>query len=178
MAEEQVISSEYMYRGRAVNVRKDIVRMSDGRETVRDVVEHNEVIAVVPVESDGTVILENQYRYSIDKNLLEIPAGGIDGDETPEEAVIREMQEETGYRPETVVKLCGFYSSPGFCTEYMHLFLATDLVPGRLHAEDTDDITLVRIRPDDIKGLIESGEIRDAKSIAGLLYWLDYRASN
>jgi ADP-ribose pyrophosphatase len=178
MTEERMISSEYIYRGRAFSVRKDMVQTANERETTRDVVEHDECVAIVAVDPEGRILLVNQYRYAVGKYLLEIPAGGIDGEETPEEAVIREMQEETGYKPETVTNLGGFYSAPGFCTEYLHLFLVEDLVPDRLYAEDTDSITLVRITPEEIPDLIRSGVICDAKSIAGLLRWLDYRNSN
>jgi ADP-ribose pyrophosphatase len=104
--------------------------------------------------------------------LLEIPAGGIDPGEEPLDSVRRELQEETGYFPRQIAKLGGFYSVPGYGTEYLHCFLATDLVPGRLIAEDTEDIELVRIFADEIPGLITSGEICDAKSIAALLMFL------
>jgi ADP-ribose pyrophosphatase len=178
MTDEKVLSSELIYEGRAFTVRVDTVRTGDGRETTRDVVEHNECVAIVAVDSDGKILLVNQYRLPAGKHLLEIPAGGIDGDEEPADAVKREMQEETGYLPKKVEKLGGFYSAPGFCTEYLHLYLATDLEPSRLFAEDTESITLKRIQPDQIAGLIHSGEICDAKSIAGLLTWLDTRRSN
>jgi ADP-ribose pyrophosphatase len=104
--------------------------------------------------------------------LLEIPAGGIDPDEEPLDSVRRELQEETGYFPRRIDELGGFYSVPGYGTEYLHCFLATDLVPGLLIAEDTEDIETVRVSPDEILGLITSGEICDAKSIAALLMFL------
>ena len=85
------------------------------------------------------------------------------------------MQEETGFRPQKLERLGGFYSSPGFCTEYIHLYLATDLVAGRLYAEDTGDIQLVRVPVKQIPELVASGKIEDAKSLAGLLYYLQYR---
>lgn len=178
MTEEKVISTRYIYRGRAFNVRVDTVTASGGRETTRDIVEHSECVAIIAVDPKGRLLLVKQFRLPAGKNLLEIPAGGIDGDETPEEAVVREMQEETGYLPQKVVRLGGFYSAPGFCTEYLHLFLAEDLVPGRLYAEDTESIIPVRIKPEEVSGLISSGEICDSKSIAGLYTWLDYRKSN
>jgi len=178
MAEEKVLSSELIYEGRAFTVRVDTVLTGEGRETTRDIVEHSECVAIVAVDSDGKILLVNQYRLPADKHLLEIPAGGIDGDEEPADAVRREMQEETGYLPKKVEKLGGFYSAPGFCTEYLHLYLATELEPSRLVAEDTESITLKRIEPARISGLIHSGEICDAKSIAGLLTWLDTRRSN
>ena len=106
---------------------------------------------------------------------MEIPAGGIDPGEEPLDSVRRELQEEIGYFPRRIDKLGGFYSIPGYGTEYLHCFLAADLVPGRLIAEDTEDIELVRISPDEIPRLITSGEICDAKSIAALLMFLFIR---
>ncbi|OGN88820.1 MAG: hypothetical protein A2158_03705 [Chloroflexi bacterium RBG_13_46_14] len=178
MTEEKVLSSELIYEGRAFTVRVDMIQTVDGRKTTRDIVEHSECVAIVAVDPDGKILLVNQYRLPVGKQLLEIPAGGIDGEEEPVDAVRREMQEETGYLPNRVEKLGGFYSAPGFCTEYLHLYLATELEPSRLVAEDTDSITLVRIDPEEITGLIHSGEICDAKSIAGLLTWLGTRRSN
>jgi ADP-ribose pyrophosphatase len=178
MTEEKVLSSELIYEGRAFTVRVDTIQTVNGRKTTRDIVEHSECVVIVAVDPDDKILLVKQYRLPAGKQLLEIPAGGIDGDEKPADAVRREMQEETGYFPQKVEKLGGFYSSPGFCTEYLYLYLATELVPGRLVAEDTDSITLVRINPEEITGLIQSGEICDAKSIAGLLMWLDTRRSD
>jgi ADP-ribose pyrophosphatase len=178
MTEEKVLSSELIYEGRAFTVRVDTVRTVDGRETTRDIVEHSECVAIVAVDPDNKILLVKQYRLPAGKQLLEIPAGGIDGDEEPADAVRREMQEETGFFPQKVENLGGFYSSPGYCTEYLHLYLATELVPGRLVAEDTDSITLVRTNPEEITELIQSGEICDAKSIAGLLAWLNTRRSD
>jgi len=178
MSEEKVLSSELIYEGRAFTVRVDTIQTVDGRKTTRDIVEHSECVAIVAIDPGGKILLVKQYRLPVGKQLLEIPAGGIDGNEDPAEAVRREMQEETGYLPKKVKKLGGFYSAPGFCTEYLHLYLATELEPSRLVAEDTDSITLERISPSEITELIQSGEICDAKSIAGLFMWLDTRKSN
>lgn len=178
MTEERVLSSEVIYEGRVFTVRVDTIQTVDGRKSKRDIVKHGECVAIVAVDPDSKIILVKQYRLAAGKQLLEIPAGGIDDGEEPADSVRREMQEETGHFPQRVEKLGGFYSSPGFTTEYLHLYLATELVPGRLVAEDTDSITLVRINPEEITGLIQSGEICDAKSIAGLLTWLDTRRSD
>ena len=121
------------------------------------------------------ILLVRQYRKAVEKELLEIPAGGIDPGEDPDTAVKRELQEEIGYIPGKIERLNGFYSTPGFCTEYLYLYLATDLRPGRLYAEDTAGIQIVRVRPRQVLRMIRSGEICDSKSIAGLLYYLDYR---
>lgn len=172
---EETLSSKRIFEGRALNLRVDTVRTIDGRRSTREVVEHTPCIAVIAVDGQGNILLERQYRQAPGKELLEIPAGGIDAGEEPEAAVVREMQEETGFRPQKVTRLCGFYSSPGFCDEYLHLFLAEDLVPGRLHAEDTPGIEVVPVPVMEIPALVTSGKIEDAKSIAGLLYYLEYR---
>jgi ADP-ribose pyrophosphatase len=172
---EEKISSRLVHKGWVVNLRVDTVRRPDGRETTRDVVEHNAVIVVVALDEAACILLVRQYRYAVGKVLLELPAGGIDPGETLEQAVCREMQEETGFLPRKIIPLGGFYSAPGFCTEYLHLFLVSDLVPGRLHAEDTDEITLVRMTIDDIMPLVRSGAIEDAKTMAGLLAFLEYQ---
>ncbi|MBN1862913.1 MAG: NUDIX hydrolase [Dehalococcoidales bacterium] len=175
MAEEETLASRLIYQGRAVRLRIDTVRASGGRETTREIVEHSDCIAVVAVDAEEKVLLVKQFRKAVEKALLEIPAGGIDPGESPEDAVSREMQEETGYLPHRVERLGGFYSAPGYATEYLYLYLATDLTPSRLFAEDTEGISLVRVSAAQISGLIASGEICDAKSIAGLLTYLEYK---
>ena len=177
LAEEKTLSSRRIYEGRAVNLRVDTVRLAGGRETTREIVEHEDVVAVVAVDDEDNILLVKQFRKAVEKELLEIPAGGVDPGESPDDCVRREMREETGLLPQRVVKLGGFYSSPGFCTEYLHLYLAADLVHSPLQAEDTAGISLVRVPLAQIPALIASGAIVDAKSIAGLLTFLEYRKS-
>jgi ADP-ribose pyrophosphatase len=150
----------------------DTVEKTNGTKTTREVVEHSDCIAVVALDEQDNILLVRQFRHAVDRFLLEIPAGGIDPGEEPIDSVRRELQEEIGYFPRKIDKLGGFYATPGYGTEYLYCFLATDLVPARLVAEDTDDIELVRVSPDEIPQLITSGEICDAKSIAALLMFL------
>jgi ADP-ribose pyrophosphatase len=175
MAEEKILSSKLVYDGHTVKLRVDNVQMADGRTTTREIVEHRGVVVMVPLDSKDNVLMVKQYRYAPDKELLELPAGGIEGEEKPEEAALREMQEETGFLPKTIKRLGGFYSAPGFCTEYLHLFLATDLVKSQLYAEDTSEISLERVPISIISGLVTSGRLEDAKSIAGLFILLESR---
>jgi ADP-ribose pyrophosphatase len=171
---EKTLSSKVIFKGRALKMRVDTVLTADGRRSTREIVEHPDCIAVVALDAKDNVLLEKQYRQAIGKELLEIPAGGIDAGEEPEATVVREMREETGFRPQQVTKLTGFYSSPGFTNEYLHLYLATDLVPDPLSAEDTAGIEVVKVPLSQIPDLITSGKIQDAKSIAGLLYYLEH----
>ena len=172
---ERTLSTEQIYHGRAVNIRVDTVEKASGTRTTREVVEHSDCIAVVALDEQGNVLLVRQFRHPVGQFLLEVPAGGIDPGEEPIDSVRRELQEEIGYLPRKIDKLGGFYATPGYGTEYLHCFLATDLVPARLVAEDTDDIELVRVSPDEMPRLIVSGEICDAKSIAALLMFLFIR---
>ena len=172
---EETLSSQQIYDGRAVKLRVEVVQKAKGKTTTREIVEHSDCVAVVVLDSKDRVILVRQFRKAVGKTLLEIPAGGIDPGEDPETAVCREMREETGYMPSKIQKLGGFYSTPGFCTEFLHLYLATDLTVSPLHAEDTEGITLVRVPVTEVTSLITSGSICDAKSIAGLLTYLEYR---
>jgi len=175
LTEEKTLSSRLIYEGRAVKLRVDTVQMPSGRETTREIVEHSDCVAIVAIDADDNVLLVNQFRQAVGKELLEIPAGGIEPSEDPVATVRRELREETGYLPGKVERLDGFYSAPGYCTEYLYLYLATDLTPSQLYAEDTENIRLIRAPIGQISDLIASGSICDAKSIAGLLTFLYYR---
>jgi ADP-ribose pyrophosphatase len=149
-----------------------VVEKRGGEKASREVVEHDQCVVAVALDAEDNVLLVRQFRYPIGKALLEVPAGGIDTGETPGDAICRELQEEIGYLPQKLDRLGGFYSIPGYGTEYMHCYLARDLVPGRLEAEDTESIEVVRTPLGRVHGLIASGEICDAKSIAALLMYL------
>jgi ADP-ribose pyrophosphatase len=173
LAKEETLSSQLIYEGRAVKLRIDTVEIPSGRQTKREIVEHSDCVAIIAIDDDN-VLLVNQFRKSVEKELLEIPAGGIEPGEDPVTTVHRELREETGYFPRKVERLGGFYSTPGYCTEYLYLYLATDLIPSQLYAEDTANIRLTRVPLSQISHLISSGSICDAKSIAGLLIFLEY----
>ncbi len=170
---EKTLSSKVVFKGRALTMRVDIVLTADGRRSTREIVERSDCVAVIAVDAGDNVLLVKQFRQATGKELLEIPAGGIDTGEEPEAAVVREMREETGFRPQKLKKLGGFYSSPGYTTEFLYLYLATDLVPDPLSAEDTTGIEVVPVPLAEIPALITSGKIEDSKSIAGLLFYLE-----
>ncbi len=171
---EKTLKSKIVFKGEAIDLRVDTIITADGRRTTREIVEHPGAIVVVPLDAEGNVLLVKQWRTAPHKYLLEIPAGGIEKGEDVEATVIREMQEEIGYKPQKLVRLGGFYSTPGFSTEYLYLYLATDLVPSRLEAEDTAGIEIIRVPLSKIPRMILDREIEDAKSIAGLLHALEY----
>jgi len=168
MLPEKKLTGQQIYHGRVVNLCVDTVEKPNGKRATREVVEHSACIAVVVLDNQHNVLLVRQFRYPVGKFLLEVPAGGIDAGEKPQDCVRRELQEEIGYLPRKIDRLGGFYSIPGYGTEYLHCYLATSLEPNRLVAEDTQGIELVRVPVSQIPQLIASGEICDAKSIAAL----------
>ena len=166
---ERLLDSQHVYRGRAIHVRVDSVVKPNDTKTTREVVEHVDCVVILPVDRNGKILLVRQFRHAVSKEMLELPAGSIDPGETPEEAAIRELREETGYKAGKLEKLGGFYAAPGYCTEYLHFFRATQLQKSPLKAEDTDEIEVVPTSPADVPGLIASGRVCDAKTIAGFL---------
>jgi ADP-ribose pyrophosphatase len=174
MKEEKTLSSELVYKGRVISLRIDTVITTDGRTAKREIVVHNGAVAMVAVDEKDNILLVRQFRTPAGKVLLEVPAGTIEQGEKPDETVPRELQEETGYLPQKVTKLGGFYSAPGFSTEFIHIYLTTNLKPSRLEADDTKEIELIRMPVNEAKKLIDSGTICDAKSVAGILLYMNY----
>lgn len=177
MPEEKTLSSRQVFDGGYLRLRIDTVRTASGSESTREIIEVGDAVVAIAVDAGDNILLVRQYRKAVEMELLELPAGSIDLGEDAETAVRREMQEETGYLPGKVDRLGGFYSTPGFCTEYLYLYLATELTPSQLHAEDTAGISLVRMPVAEIPDLLASGRIRDAKSIAGLHMYMEHRKS-
>ncbi len=169
MEPEQMISSERVFDGRIVGVRTDAVLLPNGRNATREVVEHRPSVVVVPIDADGNAILVRQYRYPAEQVLLEAPAGVVEESETPDDCAMRELQEEIGFSSRDLRALGGFWMSPGYCTEFMYAYLAKDLVPSRLEADDDESIEVERVSISRVSRLIRLGEIQDAKTIAALL---------
>jgi ADP-ribose pyrophosphatase len=165
---EETISTTTVFEGKLITVKKVDVRLPEGRTTTREIVHHAETIAVLPLLDDGRIVMVRQYRKAAEAILLEVPAGGIDGDESPEDAVRREMIEETGYRVGSMRHLATFYTSPGFTTELMHLYQASDLQSGD-PTEATDQIEVVLLTPDEARNRL-SGSHADAKTLLALSY--------
>ena len=166
---EPTIESRRIYQGRVVGLRVDTVRLPEGHTAPREIVEHAPCVCVVPVDAAGRVLLVRQYRKPVGETLLEVPAGGMERGEEPLQAVARELREETGYTAARVEPLASFWTSPGFCTELMHAFLATGLTQGQQQPEDDERITLEWVPLEDVPALIHTGTVRDAKSIVALL---------
>jgi ADP-ribose pyrophosphatase len=173
------VSSEVLRRSRILEFRVDTVEAADGHRSTRDIAGHPGGVCVVPIDADDRVLFVRQWRHATGGPLLEIPAGTLDRDavgaiEDHAGAAARELEEETGSRAGSWRYLGGFYTAPGFTSELMHLYLATDLVPadeGGLGPDEDERLELRPIPFDDALRMAEQGEIRDAKSIVGL-FWV------
>ena len=174
---ETTLSSELLYQGKILNLRRDTVRLANGRQASREVVEHVDSVAAVPLLDDGQVVLVEQWRHPVEQALLEIPAGIIDPGEQPAEAMRRELTEETGYAAGRLELLFSVYLAPGYSQELIHIFLAQDLQPAEA-APDDDEI--IRVKKVPFEGAVAAclrGEISDAKTVAGLLAVAAHRQS-
>jgi len=164
----QFVDSTKVFSGRVFDVTVDTVREGD-KTYVREVVHHRGSAVILPAFEDGTIALVRQYRHPTVKYLLELPAGGLDDGERPEEAAARELEEELGLVAGKLEKLCEFFVSPGFCAEKMWLYLATDLTETAPRPEDDEVIEVVRLPIRRALQMITDGEIEDAKTIIGLM---------
>jgi 8-oxo-dGTP pyrophosphatase MutT (NUDIX family) len=180
---ERLVASELLHRGRFLEFRVDTVERADGRRARRDVAVHPGAVAVVAIDPEGAVLLVRQYRHPAGRALLEVPAGTLDRDpasgatEDPDMAARRELEEETGYRAGSWERLTDFWTAPGFATERIFLYLATDLAPAgpdRRAPDEDEQLELVRIPWREAVAAAERGEIRDAKTLIGIS-WLARR---
>jgi ADP-ribose pyrophosphatase len=167
--EEKILTSEPLYEGKLVKLYKDTVELPDGQRAYREIVKHPGAVAMVPLLPDGRVLLVRQYRTAAQRVLLEIPAGTLEPGEDPLEAAARELQEETGYRPGRLVRLGAEYTAPGYTSELIHLFLATELETARLEADDDEFIEVVSLPFEEALRRVVAGEIPDGKTQVGLL---------
>ena len=175
---EHTVATDRIFRGRIVGLRVDTVQLPGGRVSQREIVEHSGSVAVVPLDGHSNILMVRQYRKPVEQELLEIPAGLLEPGEEPETAALRELQEETGYTAQRIEPLVQFFTSPGFCDEEMHTFLATGLVAGRPNPDEDEQIKMVPVPLADVPEMIQRGEIRDGKSIAALLLALQMDISD
>jgi len=165
----KTLSSETVYKGKVFDVRRDRVADS-GVEYDRDIVVHSGSCVIVAVYPDNTVALVRQYRHAAQMHLLELPAGTLEPDEDALEGAKRELEEEVGVTAKDWKKLCEFYVSPGFLTEKMYVYMASDLTETAQALEDDEILTVERIPIKNAILMSQEGQIQDAKTIVGIMF--------
>ncbi|MDE7010017.1 MAG: NUDIX hydrolase [Oscillospiraceae bacterium] len=166
---EKTISSEEIFSGRILHIRRDTVELPGGGRSFREVVDHPGGVCVLALDDENRVLLVRQFRYPYEKVLTELPAGKLEIGEDPEQAALRELREETGAVPGTFQSLGELYPSPGYCGEIIRMYLARELTFGEAALDEGEFLNVERMDFARLVELVLSGEIRDAKTIAAVL---------
>jgi len=164
----EVLSSEVVFTGKVFNVQVDRVRSPNGHEAQIDIVTHSGAVTIIPMDENGSIWFVRQYRHAAGGYLLELPAGTLESGEDPASTAARECREEIGMAPGHLEVLGGFYLAPGYSNEYMHAFLATDLVPDPLAGDIDEIIEIEKMNVAEVEAQIQGGGFQDAKTLACL----------
>ncbi len=168
----KVKKSEILFHGRVFDLQVDDIEYDSGNKAIREVALHPGGSVIVPVKEDGRIIMVKQFRYPFQKFMLELPAGKLEKDEDPQNCAERELTEETGYSTKSINKLGAIATTPGFCTEVLHIYLAENLTPGNHNREEGEyGMEMFEYTLDEIDEKITSGEIIDSKTICGIHYY-------
>ena len=171
--QERKLSSEMKFDGKLIKVTYDVAEVN-GKEAWREVVHHPGASAVVAIDEDNRSIMEKQFRYALNDYLLEIPAGKLDAGEDPLVCAKRELEEETGIVASEWISLGTIATSPGFCNEVIHLYVAKGLSKGEIHWDEDEYVEVERYTFDELLQRIKEEKIKDSKSLSALLLAMPY----
>lgn len=161
--------SDIIYKGKVFDIKVDQILYKSGNKGIRETAVHSGGAVAVPLKNNGKIIFVSQFRYPVDDKVIELPAGKLNKGEDPMKCAVRELEEETGYKSNKVDKLAAIATTPGFCSEILHIFLARDLIPGNHKREEGEqDMETLEYSFSEAKDLIMSGKIYDAKTICGI----------
>lgn len=171
--EEKTIATEPIFSGRVIQVQVDTVTLPDGEQAKREIVKHPGAVGIIPITADGKLIVVEQYRKALNRSIVEIPAGKIEPGEDLTVCALRELEEETGYGTQNLTYLQEVVTSPGFCDEVVHIFVARDIFkldnPAAL--DDDEFVEMSAITLEEAQNLMVQGAICDAKTIIAVM-WL------
>ena len=167
---ENKISSEIIYQGKLLDVRRDEVRLPNGNTSTREWIKHPGAVCMIPILPDGKLALIRQYRYPVQKEMIELPAGKLDINENPQVCAIRELEEEIGYRSEKITFLTYIHPAIGFADEVMWLYFAENLVKTNLNLDDDEFLELIPTPLAQALKMVWNGKITDVKTIIGILW--------
>lgn len=162
--EEKTLTSEYVYNGKVLDIKRDEVLISNGHKSIREVVEHSGGVVIMAVQNDEVLMVE-QFRYPLKATSVELPAGKLEKNEDPNDASKRELREETGYIAHSWKSLGYIYTTPGFCNEKLHLYLAQNLEFIKEMPDEDEIIKAKKIPIEELYKMIYDGSINDSKTI-------------
>ena len=166
---EKVLHQEWLYRGKILNLRRDVVELANGRQACREVVEHSGGVCVLPVDQEDHVLLVKQYRHPYQEVVLEAPAGKRNPGEDPLACGIRELKEETGCTAQEYLELGQLYPTPGYCGEVITIYAAVGLTRGEQHLDEDEFLDVVRMPLQEALELVKTNQLPDAKTQVALL---------
>lgn len=166
---EKVESTEKIYEGKIIDVERLEVSLPSGKKSTREIVRHNGGAAIVAIDDNDEVFMVRQYRIAAGKELMEIPAGKIEKGEDPAVCAERELREETGYSAGQMRLLTTLYATPGYCSEKLYVYLATNLTSGHPHRDEGEFLKVRKYKLQDLLEMVYEGQISDAKTVAGIL---------
>lgn len=167
---EATVEEKLFYEGKVIKLFLQKVKLINGKYSNREIIRHPGGVGILAFKDKDTVLMVEQYRKAIEKTTLELPAGKLEAGEKPENCGKRELEEETGYKAENFEYLGKIVTTPGFCDEYIHLYKAWDLFPGKIGGDDDEFINIHEIKINDVHQLIKNGTIIDAKTISAFMY--------
>lgn len=168
---EKTVFDEQIFNGKIIDLHLQTVELPNGKLAKREIIRHPGAVAILPFTNDGKLIVVEQYRKALNRSIIEIPAGKLEGDEDPYLCAMRELKEETGYTSNQVKHLVSFYTSPGFADEIIHLYTAFDCDPGEIQLDEDEFVEPITITLDKARQLIKDQQIIDAKTILSIYYW-------
>ncbi len=166
---EKTLSEKPIFEGRIINVHLDEIELPNGKKSTREVVEHNGGVCVAALTDEGKLKFVRQYRYPYHRNLLELPAGKLEKGEDPLEAGLRELEEECGVKAQKVIPMGQVFPTVAYCSEIIHLFLATSLTKTKQNLDDGEFLDVLEIELDEAVRMVMDGEIADSKTVALVL---------
>ena len=166
---ERPLESELIFNGRIIRVRNDRIRLPDGGESTREVVEHIGGVGILALDDDNNALIVRQYRYAVGKELLEIPAGTLQVGEDPAHCAVRELKEETGATAGRLRFLGKIAPEPAFCDQYLYLYLAEDLTFGKMQLDEDEFLSAHRMPFSELLRRARAGELEDAKTLIAVL---------
>ena len=171
IVEEKTLSSERIYEGKILNLRKDTVTVKNGGTSHREIVEHNGGVIILGITREGKIPMIRQYRKAAGQVMFELPAGKLEAGEDPAEAALREFREETGYTAESIKHIAEFFPTVGYSEEILHIYFAENLTKGVTDFDDNESIDIEEYFPEELYEIIDTGKMNDGKTLIALLLY-------